>query len=103
LFEQLDAPDILKKQLPANLQPIRTQWPVKPADKKKILAAFAVFYAERHYVNEDLEATAELMQFVKKCKGRFMSRKETRLWLASCLFPPATVLKLKKIKKAIRF
>ncbi len=101
LLQQLNAPEILLKQIPAALPVSNTYWKINMSPVTHIMAAFATYYAERHYVKENLKETAALMQWVKKWKGNTMSSKELKLWAASCLMPKSVLMKLKKLKQKL--
>lgn len=98
LFEQLEAPEILKQQLVPGVSAVSVHWRVhiRPADH--ILAAFAFYYAGRAYVKENMPVVKALMRWVKKWKKGKLSKPEFRLWALSCIIPWPLLKMLKKIK-----
>jgi len=98
LFQQLNAPEILEHQLSKTDSPINIQWEIWIQPQSFILAAFASFFAERKYVNNDLTTSATLMKLVKKWKQNNMNIKEWKLWIVTNLFPSALLTILKKLK-----
>jgi len=101
LFEELGAPDLLKKELTENIIPVESKWQIDIEPSDFILAAFASFYAERHYVKDDLITTSKLMKYVKKWKKNRMNQKEKKLWLAANAIPHSLTMGLKKLKNSI--
>lgn len=99
LLQQLKAPEILLKQIPAGLAPTNIHWKININPFSHILAAFAAYYAERNYVKENLEEATALMQWVKKWKGNKLNRRELKLWAATCIIPKSVLMNLKKIKQ----
>ena len=102
LMEVLDAPEILKQQpgKPSGL--LAAPWHIDIEPRNFILAAFATYYAERNYINDQLAVTARLMQFVKKWKGRHLTKKEWKLWFISNVIPNSLLMRLKRVKQSIR-
>ena len=98
LFLQLNAPEILLLQLSKDTKPVNLKWLVKIKPVNFILAAFASYYAERSYINEEMNTAAKLIRLVKKHKGLRMNKTEVKIWIASCLMPSWLLWKLKKIK-----
>ena len=102
LFRQLEAPDVLIKQLPGNIDPVKMQWQIGTEQADLILAAFASYYADRYYVKDDLETTASLMKYVKTWKKRRMNQREKKLWWAANAIPHSLVMRIKKLKSSIK-
>lgn len=101
LFLELNAPEILTDQLCKNVMPVETKWNTINFSPHLILAAFAAFYAERRYVNDELPVVAKLMKhFIKWKKGK-MSKNEWKYWIAANAAPHYLVTGLKKIKKSL--
>ena len=103
LLEALAAPEILKQQPEKTVMASTVNWEVDIKPHNYILSAFATFYAERHYVKDELAITGRLMQLVKKWKGMRLSKKEWKLWLYSNVIPENLLMQLKKIKQATGF
>ena len=101
LFEVLNAPDVLKKQLERQNGLPSAHWQIQIKPKNFILAAFATFYAKRNYVNDKLDDAAMLMQLVKKWKRHQLNRNEIKLWFISNMIPRKLLVQLKKIKQII--
>ncbi len=99
LMQQLNAPEILLKQIPTGLAPTNMNWKINISPANYIMAAFATYYAERNYVNENLEDAGPLMQYVKKWKGYKMNSKDLKLWAATCIIPKSVLMNLKRIKQ----
>ena len=103
LFQQLNAPEILKNQLQTDIIPAKIVWnPINLSDDRT-LAAFAAFYAERKYVKGDLHVVSKLMKHVVKWKNGRMSKNEWKHWIAANAAPEFLVAGLKKIKKIFSF
>lgn len=98
LFSALSAPPLLQQQPVQTATALDCKWQVAIAPAPFVLAAFASFYAERNYVNDNLSITAELMRLVKKWKGFSMNRREWKLWINSNVIPKHLLMQLKKIK-----
>ncbi|MEP6596327.1 MAG: hypothetical protein ABJA71_10290, partial [Ginsengibacter sp.] len=99
LFRQLHAPEILEQQLSVNVNEAKVTWDVAIKPANFILAAFASFFAERHYVKDELNDTSKLMKHVRKWKQWDMNKKEWKLWLAANLLPASFIMYLKKLKQ----
>lgn len=100
LFRQLMAPPVLEAQLAFNNRlPLNISWNILIPESIKVLAAFAAYYAERHYVKDDLEATSKQMKLVLKWKRAKMSLTEWKLWIAACLLTAPITHLIKKLKK----
>lgn len=97
LFSQLHAPGILCQQVTTTKE-TEADWDIRIQPTDHILAAFASFYAERRYVNDELDITAQLMRLVSKWKHWKMNKTEWKLWIASVFFPSRFVMFLKKMK-----
>lgn len=98
LFLQLDAPYILKNQLPQHIKPICTNWPIEIKNHQFILAEFAAHYAERNYIGKRLPEAALLIKYVKSIKKYKMNKKEWRLWFLVTIIPSTVLNLLKKVK-----
>ena len=99
LFKQLGAPPILKEQLIVNKETtLQSSWEILIPESKKVLAAYAATYAERHYVKDDWEATAKQMKLVLKWKHANMSLTEWKFWIVTCLLPSPVRRMIKKLK-----
>ena len=99
LFRHLEAPVILEKQLNCHNRPSPAiRWNVLIQHSTKVLAAHAAHYAERKYVQDDLEATSKLIKHVMRWKGIGMNAKEWKLWIAVCLIPKPLTRLFKKFK-----
>ncbi len=101
LFRELGAPDILEKQMLENTDPVKMKWQIGIEQPDLVLAAFAAYYAERHYVTGDLETTASLMKYVKSLKKGSMNQKEKKMWWAANAIPHSLTKGLKKLKNSI--
>lgn len=99
LFRSLEAPAILEKQLAKNTMPVNINWHIGIQRPDFVLAAFAAYYAERHYVKDDLETTGMLMKYVKSIKKRNLNQQEKKMWWAANAIPHSLLLGLKKLKK----
>ena len=98
LFRHLKAPEILEQQLAKNEIGLSVKWEVGIGPKNFILAAFASFFADRHYVKEDLNVASKLMKLVMKWKKWKMNKKEWKLWITTNLLPTSLLMRLKKMK-----
>ncbi len=99
LFRHLGAPVILEKQLNSHYRPLPAiRWNVLIQNSTKVLAAHAAHYAERQYVQDDLETTSKLIKHVMRWKGIGMNAKEWKLWIAACLIPTPLTRLFKKLK-----
>jgi len=101
LMEALDAPGLLKQQPEKTGTSLSASWQINVQPRDFILAAFATFYAERNYIKDEMEITAQLMQYVKKWKGFRLTEKEWKLWIISNVVPQKVLMQLKKIKHSI--
>ena len=101
LFRQLNVPAIMEQQLAESILPIKMQWKVGIGPTSHIAAAFATFFAERHYVNNDLENVSKLMRLVKKWKKFSLNKKEWKLWITSTIVPGIFLNRLKQIKNSL--
>lgn len=99
LFRQLGAPLVLEKQLYLDdQQALDLNWNISIPGSKKVLAAFASHYAERHYVKDNLKATSQLMKHVRRWKQLGMNLNEWKLWIAACVMPAPVTRVIKKLK-----
>jgi hypothetical protein len=99
IFRQLRAPIILEEQLSPGYRPsIDLNWSILIKNSNKILATFGTFYAERHYVKNDLDTTSKLMSHVIRWKGLGLNVKEWKLLILSKILPIQITRWLKKIK-----
>lgn len=98
LFNQLNAPQVLKDQLDKNLLPLINGWKNISQAPNLILAPFASFYAERRYIEDDLETVAKLMSYVRVWRKGRLTKRESQLWGYSKLIPAYLLFFLKKIK-----
>jgi len=99
LFRQLVAPPVLEDQLAFNHRPpLNISWNILIPGSIKVLAAFAAYYAERHYIKDNLKATSKQMKLVVRWKLAYMSTTEWKLWIAACLIPAPVTRIIKKLK-----
>ena len=99
LFKQLKAPPVLEQQLELNgKKGLDVHWDICIPNTTKILAAFALPYVKRKYVQKDLKGAASLMKYIASWKGIRMHTTEWKLWIATCLLPFPIVRALKKLK-----
>ena len=100
LFRRLNAPSALEEQLNADHRVASTiNWNILIPHSKNILAAFATYYGEQHYVKNNLTGTAKLMKLVKHWKGIRMNAKEWKLWIVACVMPQPITRLIKKLNK----
>ena len=100
LFRQLNAPPDLEEQLNARQRHVLAiNWNIQIPHSTKILAAFATYYGERHYIKNNLTGTAELMKHVRRWKGIGMNAKDRKLWIAACVIAQPITSLIKKLKK----
>lgn len=101
LLHQLKAPEILIAQLDGGKDNLDLTWDIAIEPKENILASFASYFAQRSYINDDLDKTSKLMKLVNKYKGWNMNSMEMKLWVYSRVLPLWLLLRLKKIKQAV--
>ncbi len=99
LFLQLQVPASLDNQLANNNGIFDKQWEIGITPVKFIPAAFATYYAERHYINDNFTEVSSLMQLVKMWKGIKMNKKEWRLWFMSNAISTSWAMRLKRFKQ----
>ena len=103
LFRQLNAPEILEKQLQENLVILNKSWEISIRPYAFITAAFAAWYAERNYIKNNLRAVSKLMKLVMKWKGLQLTKSEWKLWIKTNLIPVYLLMQMKQIKSKIHF
>ena len=98
LFEQPEAPGFFYSPLCKESSNPGIYWPVAASDQKGILSAFAAYYAERAYVNDQLEVTASFIGYLKKNKPGRLSASEMKMWFLSEVLPHSLVHGLKRLR-----
>lgn len=98
LFKSLHAPAILQQQLPGTKE-IDIKWDIRIQPAQCILAAFASYYAERHYIHDGLNITRSLMKLTLKWKRGRLNKTEWKMWIAANLLPARFTMSLKKLKQ----
>lgn len=98
LLAHLKAPELVCGQVGVNTLPSEVDWGIIRLSAPLVLAEFAAWYAERNYVQEELQTAAELMRHVMSWRKGRLNKKEWKLWLAANVCPQGLLFGLKKIK-----
>jgi len=98
LLKQLNASEILLKQIKGETRPLNRQWQIDIKDKEKLIAAFAGYYATCSYVKDDWQTTRQLIAMVKKYKGAPFNKTEWKYWISSRLLSEKSLKILKGLK-----
>lgn len=100
LFRQLIAPQILLDQLHLSSESLPIHWPVQSGQRESILAAFAAYYAERHYVRKNRTELRTLISLLRQWKGLNLAGKEWKWWMVAHGLPkPAFTLLERRVQR----
>ena len=100
LLTQLDFPKVLlnKYKFKNNIIPLNSNFQVSIPCHKYILASFALFFAERSYIENDVINVNAMINLIIRIKGFNLNKREWKLFILSCVLPHKKLKILKQLK-----